>query len=512
MTNGNPAYMHVNDRKADGGTSPDRKADSGTSPDRKADKDASSRSTWSLMGEESRQPEVRQHKDKPTIDRPTIADTSDFLFYAALAMLPVDGTVAGIYMPFWTPISPWLFMAYAVANWRSLPQVWHHFRVLLLFPVLLVGFSLVGWCSVALHQLQALVSLAGVAGALACLVSLDVAIRIKRLSWKRMLDLLILVYWFAFTVGVVQCLAIRLEWTSVVDFFTNLMSRPYISVNLRWDGGRPQFLFAEPSYIGMHLFGILLPLVWLVRGRDRRRANRLRLLIITFAVGSVLMGSGVRIMLDSAIALILIIIEMNSWRTARGRLMACAEFGVTAGLGICGVAVNHRLSSIAELGLDGDGSLFMRLWQSLGPISGAIQHPLRLLFGYGAGNLSDATEQGADAATHLLERFGTDSSQAGGWYAHVTASNMFTMSAYTSFLVEFGLVAFVALVMLVVWWIGRNHAWNKTTVCWLLLIAYLYIQFEGYAFYALPLFLWAVGSHEGSQQDATMPGKSVQAD
>ena len=51
-------------------------------------------------------------------DRPILVDSSDFLFYAALAMLPIDGTVAGPYMPFWTPLSPWLFMAYAVANWR----------------------------------------------------------------------------------------------------------------------------------------------------------------------------------------------------------------------------------------------------------------------------------------------------------------------------------------------------------------------------------------------------------
>lgn len=135
-------------------------------------------------------------------DRPILVDSSDFLFYAALAMLPIDGTVAGLYMPFWTPLSPWLFMAYAVANWRLLPQVWHRFRAFFLFPVLLIALSAVDWCLVAFHRLPALVSLAGVAGALACLCALDMALRIKRLSWRRMLDLLILVYWFAFAVGV----------------------------------------------------------------------------------------------------------------------------------------------------------------------------------------------------------------------------------------------------------------------------------------------------------------------
>lgn len=427
-------------------------------------------------------------------DRPILADASDFLFYAALAMLPIDGTVAGPYMPFWTPLSPWLFMAYAVANWRLLPQVWHRFRAFFLFPVLLIALSAADWYLVAFHRLPALVSLAGVAGALACLIALDMALRIKRLSWRRMLDLLVLVYWFAFAVGVVQWLSIMFDWTSVKNFFIHLMSRQYISSTSHWGGGRPQFLFAEPSYIGMHLFGVLLPLIWLVRGRDHKRANQLRVLIMVFAAGSVLMGAGVRIILDSIIALVFVIIEMNSWHTWRGRLVAFGELLVTVGLGVCSVAVNHRLSSIAEFGFDGDGSFYARLWQSLGPGAGALKHPKQLLLGYGAGNLSDATHQGADAAVRSLERLGLNASAPKGWYAQVTPANMFTMSAYTSFFVEFGLIASVILVVLVLWWISHNHAWNKTTVCWLLLTIYLYVQFEGYAFYALPLLLWAVAA------------------
>ena len=108
--------------------------------------------------------------------------------------------------------------------------------------------------------------------------------------------------------------------------------------------------------------------------------------------------------------------------------------------------------------------------------------------------ISDATHQGADAAVRSLERLGLNASAPKGWYAQVTPANMFTMSAYTSFFVEFGLIASVILVVLVLWWISHNHAWNKTTVCWLLLTIYLYVQFEGYAFYALPLLLWAVAA------------------
>lgn len=66
--------------------------------------------------------------------------------------------------------------------------------------------------------------------------------------------------------GVVQWLSIHLHIKPLTDYFAHLMYRQYINESSVWGGGRPQFLFAEPSYIGMHLFGVLLPLMWLMRG------------------------------------------------------------------------------------------------------------------------------------------------------------------------------------------------------------------------------------------------------
>jgi membrane-bound metal-dependent hydrolase YbcI (DUF457 family) len=42
--------------------------------------------------------------------------------------------------------------------------------------------------------------------------------------------------------------------------------------------------------------------------------------------------------------------------------------------------------------------------------------------------------------------------------------------------------------------ITTHRAWNRTIVCWLVLTAYLYIQFESYAFYALWLLIFAAAS------------------
>ncbi|MCH9277001.1 hypothetical protein JS533_012120 [Bifidobacterium amazonense] len=427
------------------------------------------------------------------VDRsPMLADVSDLLWYAALAMLPVDGTVAGLYMPFWTPISPWMFTAYALVNWRVLGRVVLRFRWWFAFPLLLVALSVGDWFAVGVHPLPAATSLMAVVGALACLAALEIAVNVKRLSWRRMVDVLIVAYCIAFLVGVVQWWSIKFGVTPVRDYFVHMMNRQYLTADSHWGGGRPQFLFAEPSYIGMHLYGVLLPVAWLIRERDRNRAVRLCALVVVFAVGSIIMGAGVRIILDSIVALVVAIVVLTDWRRRRQRLAAVGELTGTAAIGIVAVLLNNRLNSIAESGFGGDGSLYGRLFQSLGPFAGVWKHPLRLLFGYGAGNLADATHQGADTAVRVLKRMGLDAKGPSHWYAQVTPSNMFTMSAYTSFIVEFGLLAFIALVTAVVVYVTVCRAWSRATVCWLLLVAYLYLQFEGYAFYALPLLLWSV--------------------
>ena len=38
---------------------------------------------------------------------------------------------------------------------------------------------------------------------------------------------------------------------------------------------------------------------------------------------------------------------------------------------------------------------------------------------------------------------------------------------------------------------GESGVWHKTVICWLVLVVYLYIQCENYAFAALPLLVFA---------------------
>ena len=435
-----------------------------------------------------------------------------------IALLPVDGTTLGLYAPFWSPISPALFTVYCLCNWRQLRIVANRYLPLFLLPVICVVLSVPGWVRFGFHLNAAFMSVTGLLGMLATLAALAIAFDRKQIPWRMPLRILIASYWCSFAVGVVQWAGLKTKFTPIINYFKHLMYREYIELGSVWGGGRVQFLFAEPSYIGMHLFGILLPLMWLMRGRDRIYAKRLRDLVVVYACCAVLMHAGARIVVDSVVALLIAIVVQVRWNDRRQRVRGtCAFVGMTA-LGVCGMLANHRLASIVRLGAMGDSSFFARIYQSLDPLCGFVAHPWMAFTGFGAGNIYTAMQNGDSIAERMLNGLGMDGHLAVGFVDQVNVNSVWTMCAYTSVVVEYGLIGMVLLVIASLACaskistygdtvrsadgrmavggngcgsVGGRTIWHKTTFCWLILLSYLYVQCENYAFAALPLFVFA---------------------
>ena len=104
------------------------------------------------LGNKSVQEKRRNSSHCPALQRGAMTETltrititpSDMLMFAAVAMLPFDGTKIGIPLPYWTPISPWLFALYVIINWRYLRDTARRFLPFFLFPLLLVLTSVYG--------------------------------------------------------------------------------------------------------------------------------------------------------------------------------------------------------------------------------------------------------------------------------------------------------------------------------------------------------------------------------
>lgn len=423
-------------------------------------------------------------------------DARNIVMYAALALLPVDGLSFGFQMPYWSPFSPLLFLLYACLNWRRARIALRAYPAVLPFLLALMGVSVFGWATVGVNAVYLTRTVVALACAAATLISLHIAFTQHVMDRNRALTTVIAAYTAAFLVGVFTWLGQpdHLDWSWSYRTLSEWYLRQYFIV-------RPQFLFAEPSYIGMHVFGVLLPLYWMTRDR------RLTTLIIVFTLGSILMGAGVRILLDTAVAGILCAIAAIPWkRVARSKRALAATITVAILLcagGTAALLTNRRIRSLAEHGiLSGDPSMSARIFRSLAPLEGLLRDLPHTLLGYGAGNIGAAITAGYDQALILYTNLGGTLT---GEIAELRlpfgptanrAGNVFTMSAYASFATEFGLPMLVIAAALILRHITTHHAWSKPVVCWLILLAYLYTQFEAYAFYALPLLIWTTGKQE----------------
>lgn len=395
-------------------------------------------------------------------------------------------------MPYWTPISPWLFILYTALNWKDLRIMERRGLAFAALPVVFLLISCYGWVTVGFRPDTVWLTVAGLSGASACLLSLYIGYSLKRIAPDKALNILIAGYVISFAIGVVEFITIRGHIALLADFFKMLLERQYISGEASAGYNRVQFLFAEPSYIGMHLFGVLLPLYWLTRKR------RLLVLILVYASWSIIMGSGVRILLDCVIAVSVSCIVLTDWRAFASRLVATVlSLGVIVMLIVVGI-FNPRIQAVFSNGLfSADQSTAARLLRFLIPIEAGLHDPPHLLFGFGAGNIYDSFGAGMSNGLRAFQQLnhGVPYLSYREWtdVQHLsTPHNMFTMSAYSSLLAEFGLLGIALLATAIILAVSIQHAWNPMTVAWLLLIVYLYLQFEGYAFYALPLFVWSV--------------------
>lgn len=418
-----------------------------------------------------------------------IRNTSDILLVVALATLPIDGTRLGVTMPYWTPIAPVFFTLYVLCNPRLFLRSMRRYLGFFLFLPLLVVVSFFGWLTVGFHRMYVFQTMFALVSGLACLASLDIAFRLKRLDWNKAVTLIVVVYWITFMVGVLQWLDSRYGIGPVTFLFQCLMERNYVP-------RKTQFLFAEPSYVGMHIFGVLLPLFWLTRRKS------LALLVLVFAFGSACMGVGVRILIDTVIALLLWAVIEIRWNRARNIIAAFAGIGAIGVSGTLALLRNTRVQSLLQHGLmQGDFSMLARIFRSLAPMLAGLHDPVHLVLGFGMGNIKNAMLQGYNDARNVIIDQGGDPAGNSeiGLIANIDNSNYyFTMNAYVSFITEFGIIMLTAFLILLLAHVTCNYAWSKTTTCWLILLCYLYIQFEGYAFYALWLYIWATGSPQAA--------------
>ena len=105
----------------------------------------------------------------------TTQERSVIWLLLGIAFLPVDGTTLGLYAPFWSPISPALFAAYCLCNWRQLRIAANRYLPMFLLPVACIILAIPGWLKFGIHLNAAFMSITGLLGVLATLGAIAIA-------------------------------------------------------------------------------------------------------------------------------------------------------------------------------------------------------------------------------------------------------------------------------------------------------------------------------------------------
>jgi hypothetical protein len=296
----------------------------------------------------------------------------------------------------------------------------------------------------------------------------------KKKDLSVVINLLVISYAICAIVGLFEFLAIQLKNDSFADFLSNFFKRNYLTKN-----HRVQFFFTEPSFIGMHLFGILLPLYWLSRRKD------LLFIILLFLFEAIAFSSGVRIIIDFVVVAILYF-GFLLIKHKRARFIPLII--LTLGLGFS-FAYNNtpRIRKIVDAGVYADGSLASRYFRIQASLIGYTKTPSQALVGYGLGNSIYPIHKGYEKAYESYDSSYTREVDDLDNRSTTFHDDSVSYSLYTRMISEFG---FIMTIIAIIYLVGITRK-SQLSQRWLYfaIIMYLYIQFESLGFYALWLFI-----------------------
>ena len=399
---------------------------------------------------------IIQYKEKPLY-------FSDFIFYVGVFLLPFDNLAiaptAG-----WAAIAPLVFFLYVLLNINvvkvSLKSLIFTFAIVILTSFCYVLYN---------PALSAIIdTLSTIVLGICFYFSLYVHFIIKDNSPKIFLKVLFIAYSISLLYG--------LAYLTGVEAIERIM----ISIEKR-HSGRLQFTFTEPSFISMHLFGVILPCIIIFK-ENKKQVFGLKILLVLFVLVTCIMASSTRFILDTAVVICIYFACRFFNSGINLKKIFIIIFGVFAViLAFRIIKDNPRLSQVLDKGIYADDSLAARWFRINAIIKGIIQKPSSLLTGFGLGNASIPFNLGYDAAfseyrsEYLVEILSIKGT-----------TNTSFFCGHLRVIAEVGLVLYLALMVALIK--TKDKKYRSWFFIWL--IIYLYVQFDSYAFYSIWLFIF----------------------
>lgn len=416
----------------------------------------------------------------------------NWLFYLGIILLPFENfkfaPSAG-----WAAISPIVLTLYSLTKVRYLKNIFITYWKIFFFITIGILISI---CNLLfLDKSDAIFAFVRLTDAVetiilgfGCLMAFHVYFIEEKHRLYSVENFIIFSYTIVLIIGIIQIITIRYDIKQIFDFFELISKRNYY-----FTGGRVQFCFTESSFVGLHLYGILLP-IYLI-GRNRR----IRDLIIAFVVVALIGGCGVRIIVDTLVVIIILIIK---------ELFAKKNWAIT--LAFTAVVLlpiifsyfysnNNRVRQILDEGIYVDNSLASRYFYIQSSLIGASNDYSNFIVGYGIGQEPYVMQKGYEEAFSTFEAgYKTEVQSVEEADKWTTSSGTFCL--YTRIAIEYGLIIFTIVLLYLFYIIFATKNINIRVS--IIMAMWLYVQFESYAFYSIWLLAVFIQIYRKNQKNA----------
>ena len=258
----------------------------------------------------------------------------DIIFEIGLYLMPFENLFfapsAG-----WATITPIIFFVYLLFNLKYVVKTIYKYKYIFMFFLAAIILSIINYIFVGI-EIKNFIN-AGITLGLGIIdfISLDIYFRQKQNKIDKCTKILLLVYTISLAIGWIQFITIKFNIEPIKQIFYSIEKRSYMGNN------RIQFTFTEPSFIGMHLFGILLPIYLFTKEK------KLIILIIAFAMSSIIFSSGMRILIDiiSVVSILYIVYLIKNINNKKLMMMTI----ILILIGILGAMKEYKSSYTNEM-------------------------------------------------------------------------------------------------------------------------------------------------------------------
>ena len=398
---------------------------------------------------------------------------SNLMYILAIITIPWDNLFfapsAG-----WATITPFIFIIYLLINYKYIKKIIILEKELICFLLILLIVSFINYIIYDnFITFNFIDSISTLFLGLIFYFSLVIRYFYKKKDYIKDINLLLISYLISFFYGLTKYISLQLGINSILSVFETIEKRFSYRVS---------FSFTEPSFISMHVFGIIF-IIFLITNNYKIK-KRAILIISLFSFISILSFASARFIIDFTLILtIYFFIKLfKKKRSIFIRLFSVFFFVIFMFSVIFFINEHPRINQILESGIYADGSLASRWFRINASLKGYIQKPFEAYFGAGLGNSYQFFNYGYAFA---YEEYKSNyMAEVLGLY-NTTNNQLFSMPI--RIISEFGIFVFLFIIFYLIYLAKKSDVSNKYLI--LIITFWLYVQFDSYAFYTLWIVL-----------------------